>query len=271
MLVTVAVAFLSVGATVAAAAPGVGVYRGEGSSDRVARYERWLKTDVTYAVDFLKNVGWTPRGARVGPWRRSEYTLSLSVPLERHSSKDWKALARRLKPGTLVRLGWEMNGTWFAWSGNPPAYVRGWRRAVRFMLQANPDLLFEWTPIAGGGDPVPYYPGDRFVDVIGLDVYNTQSWKGFRDHEWGTTWHVKFAKKHKKRISFPEWGLVMPENGGQGDNPYFVRKMIQWTAKHKALYQAYFEFDATGGLGRHELRHYPRGQRVYVQLLRRQG
>lgn len=270
VLVVVALASLTMGVGIVAAAPGVGVYRGEGRTDRVDRFEHWLGADVAYAVDFLKNVGWTPRGAMVGPWRRSDYTLSLSVPLEPHPPKDWKALARRLKPGSLVRLGWEMNGTWFPWSGDPPAFVRGWRRAVTFMRQANPDLLFEWSPIAGSGNPVPYYPGDRFVDVIGLDVYNTQSWKGFREHPWGTTWHVKFAREHKKPISFPEWGLVMPENGGQGDNPQFVRKMIRWAAKHDALYQAYFQFDATGGLGKHELLHYPLSERVYKKQLRRQ-
>ena len=43
------------------------------------------------------------------------------------------------------------------------------------MRQANPDLRFEWSPIAGAGNPEPYYPGDRLVDVVGLDVYNTQS------------------------------------------------------------------------------------------------
>jgi hypothetical protein len=253
----------------ASGAPGVGVYRGEGRADRVARFERWLGADVTYAVDFLKNVGWRPEDAFVGPWRRSNYRLSLAVPLEPHPPSDWKQLARRLKPGTLIRLGWEMNGTWFPWSGDPRAYVRGWRRAVTYMRQANPRLRFEWAPVAGSGDPVPYYPGDRFVDVIGLDVYNTQTWWRMRKHQWGTNWHIAFAKQHGKRISFPEWGLVMPENGGQGDNPIFVRKMIEWATKHNAVYQAYFEFDAPDGLGLHELRHYPRSERVFKRQLRK--
>lgn len=266
----IAATALALSAGAATAAPGVGVYRGEGRTDRVDRFETWLRADVTHAVDFLKNVGWTPGGAMVGPWRRSDYTLSLSVPLEPHPAKDWKALARRLKPGTLVRLGWEMNGTWFPWSGDPPSFVRGWRRAVKFMRQANPGLRFEWSPIAGAGNPEPYYPGDRFVDVIGLDVYNTQSWRSFREHRWGTTWHVKFARAHGKPISFPEWGLVMPENGGQGDNPNFVRKLMRWAAKHDAEYQAYFQFDADGGLGKHELLHYPRSERVYLRQIRRQ-
>ena len=188
LLAALVLASVTIGVGAAASAPGIGVYRGEGRTDRVDRFERWLGVDVAYAVDFIKNVGWTPRGAILGPWRRSSYTLSLSVALEPHPAKDWKALARRLKPGTLVRLGWEMNGTWFPWSGEPARFVRGWRRATSFMLQANPDLLFEWSPIAGSGNnPEPYYPGDAFVDVIGLDIYNTQSWTAFREHAWGTT------------------------------------------------------------------------------------
>ncbi len=268
VLIFALLALAAIDVSTAAGAPGVGVYRGEGRTDRVDRFETWLGADVTHAVDFLKNVGWTPEDAFVGPWFRSSYTLSLSVPLERHPPSDWKRLARRLKPGTLVRLGWEMNGTWFPWSGDPPAFIRGWRRAVRYMKQANNRLLFEWSPIAGSGDPRPYYPGDNFVDVIGLDVYNTETWWRFRKHKWGTGWHVAFARKHGKRISFPEWGLVQPESGGQGDNPKFVRKMLQWAAKHNALYQAYFQFDATGGLGQHELRHYPRSERTYKRQVR---
>ena len=81
---------------------------------------------------------------------------------------------------------------------------------------------------------------------------------------------MKFAREHDKRISFPEWGLVTPENGGEGDNPLFVRKLIRWAAKHDALYHGYFQFDATGGLGKHELLHFPASERVYKRLLRRQ-
>ena len=63
----------------------------------------------------------------------------------------------------------------------------------------------------------------------------------------------------------------MRENGGQGDNPNFIRRMILWADKHNALYQAYFQFDATGGLGIHELRRYPRSERVYKRMLRKRG
>lgn len=79
VLAALALASLTLGTEIASSGTGVGVYRGEGRSDRTDRFERWLGTDVTHAVDFIKNVGWTPRGAIVGPWRRSDYTLSLSV------------------------------------------------------------------------------------------------------------------------------------------------------------------------------------------------
>jgi mannan endo-1,4-beta-mannosidase len=80
----------------------------------------------------------------------------------------------------LVRFAHEMNGNWYPWGrvdGNTPRrYKRAWRHVVRVFRRAGADnVAWVWTPYAdqGGGMPfAAYYPGDRWVDWVGLDGFN---------------------------------------------------------------------------------------------------
>ena len=66
----------------------------------------------------------------------------------------------------------------------------------------------------------------------------------------GLAWQARFAKRHHKAISFPEWALVsdplQPDQAGE-DDPYFVRHMHRWFATHDVAYENYFDYDE--GLG----------------------
>ena len=136
-----------------------------------------------------------------------------------------------------------MNGDWFAWAGqnDPASFVVYWRNAVDAMRAvAGNSFRFDWNPIAGGSFPVDaLYPGDAWVDIIGLDVYDQGWWPGWEDpnnrwHEimyqpYGLAWHRDFAAAHDKPMSFPEFGLSdSPAHHGGGDSPYFVEKMYEW-------------------------------------------
>jgi beta-mannanase len=73
-----------------------------------------------------------------------------------------------------------MNGNWYPWgragSNTPGRYKRAWRHVVRVFRRAGAaNVAWVWTPYAdqGGGMPfAPYYPGDRWVDWVGLDGFN---------------------------------------------------------------------------------------------------
>lgn len=108
----------------------------------------------------------------------------------------------------FVRFGHEMNGSWYAWGQQPAAYVRAFRRVARAVHRDAPLSSMVWAPSYGGGYPFtggryaarrgtaayaaldtnhdgrvtgaddpyrPYYPGDAFVD-----------WVGLTDYFWGT-------------------------------------------------------------------------------------
>lgn len=100
----------------------------------------------------------------------------------------------------------EMNGTWFPWSattadanpsdapgpdptaGTPKEYVEMWRRMHDFFGETKLDeshIQWIWAPNVdevGGIATERYYPGDEYVDWVGLDGFNfggTENYSGW--------------------------------------------------------------------------------------------
>ncbi|MDX6228878.1 MAG: hypothetical protein QOI76_2268 [Frankiales bacterium] len=170
-----------------------------------------------------------------------------------------KALVAGGDANATIRLGWEMTGEWFAWSGvkDPAAYVGAFRQAVSAMRSVSGQhFTFDWNIAMGQADPAPMYPGDAYVDLIGADNYDTswatsyppsdhaRVWNHIVTQTYGLNWLSSFASQHGKRMSIPEWGVVYKCNGhGGGDDPNFIDQMHSWVASHDVAYEAYFQVD----------------------------
>lgn len=180
----------------------------------------------------------------------------------------------------IIRLGHEFNGTWYPWRADndkEDEFVGAWRNAVT-AIRNSPNngasgcmWRFDWCPTWSSATGTPSncdveacYPGDEFVDVIGLDVYNQHfpiitdpalRWASIVQGDpltgrGGLNWQAGFAAAHGKPISFPEWGTgnrmaggvpETPQHGG-GDDPTFIRNMAAWIKSHDVLYHAYWDF-----------------------------
>jgi hypothetical protein len=67
----------------------------------------------------------------------------------------------------------EMNGTWYPWCCEPERYRSVWRRIhAIFEEEGATNVAWVWSPTASVGGWSDYYPGDRYVDWIGVSVYN---------------------------------------------------------------------------------------------------
>jgi beta-mannanase len=95
-----------------------------------------------------------------------------------------------------IRLMHEMNGTWYPWGrgvdGNQPQdFVAAWQHVVdRFRALGVTNVRWMWAPNAvytGAAPLAPLYPGDAYVDDVGLSNYNwgDQSHDGFAT-SWAT-------------------------------------------------------------------------------------
>jgi endoglucanase len=55
-----------------------------------------------------------------------------------------------------------------------PIFVAAWRHMHEIFSQENvTNVIWVWSPSAAGSDPLPYYPGNAYVDWVGFDAYDT--------------------------------------------------------------------------------------------------
>ncbi|WP_249356549.1 MULTISPECIES: glycosyl hydrolase [unclassified Gordonia (in: high G+C Gram-positive bacteria)] len=138
------------------------------------------------ATPVLSLEPWNPRVGRYQP----EFSLS-SIVAGQHDSdlQRWAAELDSWGHAVLLRFAQEMNGTWYPWSvglyGNTAAeYRAAWVRMHRIVSAQAPNVEFVWAPnvlTEGSRDFADCYPGDRFVDHLGLDGYN---WGDTPGHQW---------------------------------------------------------------------------------------
>ncbi|GAA2234708.1 glycosyl hydrolase [Kitasatospora cystarginea] len=180
-------------------------------------------------------------------------------------------LARRLVAlgggDTVLTLGWEMNGITYTHrcKPDPAAWKAYWRRIVTVMRSApGQHFKFDFAPTRGL-DAIPWtrcYPGDDVVDIIGMDSYDQPAGATFDDYvsePYGLQDQVEFAAKHGKQVSYPEWGLFR-----NGDNPEFVRRMVEWMRTHDTAYQTVTDYCPHGFW---ECNRNPRASAVFKQLM----
>jgi Glycosyl hydrolase family 26 len=265
----------------------LGVYAGPANPAGVARFGQWLGRPVTYALDYFSAESWASIESPnwwLDAWATSPYEVVYSVPMLPDSGpatlaagatgaydSHWVKLAQTLvaygQGDAIVRPGWEFSIDAFSWSARTneeaATYAGYFRRVVQAMRSVSPGFRFVWNPNGGWApfDLAAAYPGDAYVDVIGLDVYDGGWMAGHEDPavRWqrvlngpnGLAWLSSFAASHGKPAALPEWGLWIRSDGhGGGDNTYFVGRMHKWISATNVAFAIYFEAE---GDGQHQL------------------
>lgn len=162
---------------------------------------------------------------------------------------------------TIIDLGREMNGAWYAWSeerapkSEPDAYILAWRQIVTVMRSVSGQhFKFLWDVYPSSASVAEAWPGSAYVDYIGTDVFDwyggpnstyPHTASGARDYaeKWqqiltaepgGLNWMASFAQAVAKPIIIPEWGLDFHTFGG-GDDTLFITNMMRWLKAHDAV------------------------------------
>jgi hypothetical protein len=303
-LFAIAISATSSGAEInqsAAEKPIFGVYVGNDVKG-VTQYEELLGKPTDAILGYTGDASWADYDGSLG-WimgvfskidRRVLWSVSL-IPkgatladaakgvYNDHYKKAAEKLAkwRPEEPVLYIRTGWEFNGGWFHYkaAGHPQEFIGAWRQFVNTYRSVSKRFRFDWCPASGGWMAMKAedaYPGDEYVDVVGLDVYNQVRWQKIKDarERWkkiyldgpyGLIWHREFAKKHGKPMSYPEWGSGGNESG---DDPYFVEQMHKWFLENHVLYATYWNSNA-GYKGRMSGGEYPDAGAKYRELFGR--
>jgi hypothetical protein len=123
-----------------------------------------------------------------------------------------------------LRPGWEMNGSWFSWSvnrGNSTNFIAAWRRIYSvFHAQCAASGVTGkviYTPSQGADDSLAW-PGDAYVDVIGVDGgslgYNGVATNyPIASSPCSVNVMVARAVQYGKTFALGEWGAVIGEWG----------------------------------------------------------
>ncbi|MGW3283652.1 glycoside hydrolase family 26 protein [Streptomyces sp. NPDC001002] len=217
----------------------------EGSDGQLSPWGTWRRARPDRL--FVLNVPMLPRNESHLPDRtvRTELRRGAQGRYDAH----FRALAERLVrlglSDTVLVVGWEMNGITYTHrcGPDPAAWRTYWRRIVRAMRAVpGQHFRFDFAPNRGR-DAIPWprcYPGDPYVDIIGMDTYDSPHGMPFRTQlrePYGLAAQLRFARTHGKPVSYPEWGLYK-----NGDNSAYMKGMLAWIARVRPVYQSITDY-----------------------------
>lgn len=291
-------------------------------------WQSFAGTPATYGLDYAAADTWAniegPDWA-LSPWWGANRTLIYSVPFFPHTATQkaassgaelaacaagdyddhWTQLGENLMshhlPTTVVRPGWEFDASWYVWAakGRVKDYVSCFQHLVTAMRGVpGQHFQFIWNP-AEGVHQFPAeqaYPGDVYVDYVGVDIYDTSwvkgtyplaadapadqrqqtqaaVWQNLLTGDHGLQFWKGFAQAHGKRMAIPEWGLSQRSDGhGGGDDPAFIQGILDFIGDphNDVAFAMYFDNDTAAG-DRHKISGpgtaFPQAAATYRQVM----
>lgn len=171
--------------------------------------DRW-GLPYTFPADYAR-VLWTTGHLLVITWQPQTDLASIIAGKWDDYIRSWGKAAAAYGHPVMLRFGHEMNGTWYPWCGKdnggsetlgygdpgkpdgPEKYVDAYRHVHDLFKQLGANnVIWVWSP--NEGNPVGaswnalenYYPGDAYVNWLGIDGYNwgtSRPWSYWRSFD----------------------------------------------------------------------------------------
>ena len=182
--------------------------------------------------------------------------------------KDYAGVIADFDHPVLFRLGNEMNGDWCPYSSyhtsRDPMIFKEWYRYVyQIFEEAGADnVIWVWNP---NGESFPdfrwnhtmmYYPGDEYVDVVGLTAYNTGTYYAATGEKWQTFDELYdwLYRDYVNRFSQPLMITEFASANTGGDKTQWVDNMFRSFRKYPGIKVALWwdgaDKDAYGNIAR---------------------
>lgn len=173
------------------------------------------------------------------PWNATkregiDYDGLLSGKYDRYI-RDFANKLKKIENKVFLRFAHEMNGNWYPWSGTAigknkyVAIYRYVKDTFNKMDVTNVEWVFSvnWEDVPKENNHfMLYYPGDVYVDYVGIDGYNwgdTQSWSkwmSFRDIF--EERYNEISSKLRKPVMITEFSST----GGGGNKTQWIRESM---------------------------------------------
>jgi hypothetical protein len=193
-----------------------------------------------------------------GSKNKGNWKLAANGSFDGYYTEFAKKLASSGTQNAIVRIGWESNGKsrpWFCGT-DAAAFKTTWQRIASILRRYNPSVKTEWSSIKKGAQPgsiLDYYPGDQYVDIVGVNYYDgwpalsTQSaWDSqynasYKGGPYGLGAWYQFARSRGKQLACSEWGINAGRYGCI-DNPLYIENMHDFFMRNSSgiAYENYF-------------------------------
>jgi hypothetical protein len=125
-----------------------------------------LEAHRVISVGSTPFIQWNPRKAPISQIASGKYDSYV-----RKYAGEVKSFGSQI----IFSFGHEMNGSWAQWGAghaSPAQFVAAWRRIHNIFASAHVrNVSWSWDPSHTGDPPHPWWPGNGYVDRIGIDGY----------------------------------------------------------------------------------------------------
>lgn len=210
----------------------------------IAFYQSWGENGVFpggLAEDLVKAkkvlmLTWEPWRPSKSDWDQPDFRLS-AIADGKHDPyiRQWLSDARDLRAPIFVRFAHEMNGSWYPWgkhANSPQEYVAAWRHIVDLSRELGAvNITWVWSPNEVNGSEIldPYYPGDDYVDWVGVSGFNwggLEPWQGWRTYTQIFAPTLEQIKKYNKPIAITEISSIENPRSGQQSRAAWITETL---------------------------------------------
>lgn len=154
-----------------------------------------------------------------------------------------------------IRWAQEMEDTsgQFIWAGwEPQTYIDGYRKMIEICRTAAPKAKFMWSPL-GYENMASYYPGDDYVDIVGLSVFSLQPWEEAKLGG-AQSFDDIFGPRYQRALQFNK-PIMIAELGYVGT----MAHVTEWDDVVRNTAVKYPELEAVVYFNQHEVYPWPDG------------
>ena len=240
------------------------------------RLENAYKKNKT--LELTLQTSWQEEGNMVFDVLNGEYDSFL---------QDYASVISQFGHPVLFRLGNEMNGDWCPYSGYHTAkdtmiYKEFYRYLHQVFEDAGADnVIWIWNPNGKSfpdfdwNQAVMYYPGDEYVDIIGLTAYNTgtyyqgETWTEFDDLY--DSLYAEYDELFRQPMMITEFA----SSSVGGDKEQWIRDMFDHILAYENIKVAVWwdgcDWDSEGNVARpYFIDETPQIVEVFKELLNKQ-